>query len=143
MPRYSAHYLAQLLRQRDYSALVDLQGIALGWEGFDKEIPAFGWPAPIFVVFELLTWLAQADRSGVWTYYEATPVGRLDCVLATLDRLKAVELHRQYAYGKQHWQDDKASEKLDLWIRENEQTIIDWAFAVLREHPSELALVSG
>ena len=102
MSRYSAQYLAQLLRQRDYGALVDLQGIALGWEGFDKEIPSFGWPEPIFAVFELVTWLAQADRSGVWTYYEATPVSRLHAVLATLDRLKAVELHRQFAYGKEH-----------------------------------------
>jgi hypothetical protein len=141
MPRYSAQYLAQLLTQHDYGALVDLQGIALGWDGLDANLPYFGWPQPIFVVFEMLTWLAQADRSGVWTYYEATPVARLECALVTLDVLKAVELRHQYAYGKAHWQDAEATTELDNWIRENEQTIIEWAYAVLAEHSTELALV--
>ncbi|MYM96366.1 hypothetical protein [Duganella vulcania] len=141
MPRYSDHYLAQLLAQRDYLALVDLQGVASGWEGFDKNLPSFGWPCPIFVVFELVTWLAQADRSGVWTYYEATPVARSDCVLTTLDSLGAVEFHQQYARGKERWQNYEESEKLDKWIRENEQTLIDWAFTVLIDHPAELASV--
>ena len=141
MPRYSTSYLAQLLERRDYTALVDLQGVALGWEGFSKDDPSFGWPLPVFVVFELLTWLAVADRSGVWTYYDATPVARLNCVLTALDKLQAVELHRQYGYGKDHWKDEKASEALDHWIRAFEQTLIDWAFAVLRDNPAELALV--
>ncbi|MBV6322656.1 hypothetical protein [Duganella violaceipulchra] len=143
MPRYSAQYLSQLLTRRDYGALVDLQGVALGWEGYDARLPSFGWPQPIFVIFEILTWLAQADRSGVWTYYEATPVVRLDCALATLEMLKAVELQQQYAHGKMHWQDSEVSRKLDYWIRENEQTIIEWAFATLVDHPVELAMVSS
>jgi hypothetical protein len=142
MPRYSAHYLTQLLAQRNYEALVDLQGVALGWDGFDTEHPSFGCPYPIFVVFELVTWLAHSDRSGVWTYYEATPVARVDCVLATLEILGAFELHKQYSYGRENWQDEDASEKLDRWICEKEHTIIDWAFAVLRDHPAELSLVS-
>lgn len=143
MPRYSTQYLSQLHTQRDYAALVELQGVALGWEGYDAKLPSFGWPQPIFVVFEILTWLAQADRSGVWTYYEATPVARLDCVLAALEMLKAVELQRQYAYGKMHWQADEACAKLDHWLCENERTTIEWAFATLAEHPAELALISS
>lgn len=143
MPRYSAQFLSQLLARRDYSALVGLQSVALGWEGYDARVPSFGWPHPIFVIFEILTWFAQADRSGVWTYYESTPVSRLDCALATLDMLKAVELRQQYAYGKMHWQDTEAIAKLDRWLRENERAIIEWAFATLAEHPAELALVSS
>ncbi|WP_070360084.1 hypothetical protein [Duganella sp. HH105] len=143
MPRYSDQYLSQLLAQRDYGALADLQGIALGWDGYDAKLPSFGWPQPIFVVFEILTWLAQADRSGAWTYYEATPPERQACALATLEILNAVTLQQQYAYGEMHWQDSEASEKLDDWIRENEQRIIEWAFATLAEHPAALALVSS
>ena len=142
MRRYSAQYITQLLAQRDYGALVDLQGVGLGWDGFDSEHPTFGWPYPIFAVFELVTWIAHADRSGDWTYYEATPVARVDSVLAALDRLKAVELHRQYAYGKENWQNNGATDKLDHLIRENEQLIINWAFAVLGDHPAELASIS-
>lgn len=141
MPRYSEQYITRLIAQHDYGALVDLAGVASGSELFDTKHPSSGLPRPIFVVFELITWIAQADRSSVWTYYEATPVVQMDCVLATLDTLGAVELHQQYAYGKQHWQDEDASYKLDRWIRENEPAIIDWAFEVLKNHPAELAAV--
>ena len=143
MARYSTQFLSQLLDQHDYAALVDLQGVAMGWSGFDMGHTTFGWPRPIFVVFELLTWLAQADRSGVWAYYEATPVGRLDCTAATLGYLNAVELRQNYVYGKDNWRDFDAVGKLDSWISENEDTIIKWAFSVLTEHPTELALVSS
>ena len=143
MARYSTQFLSQLLDRHDYAALVDLQGVAMGWSGFDMGHPTFGWPRPIFVVFELLTWLAQADRSGVWTYYEATPVGRLECAAATLDYLNAVELLQNYVYGKDNWRDLDAIGKLDSWISENEDNIITWAFSVLTEHPMELALVSS
>ena len=141
MPRYSDQYVAQLLAQHDYGALVDLQGIALGWAGFEADDPSFGWPHPIFAVFEMLTWLAQADRSGVWTYYEATPIPRQECAIVTLDMLKAAELRHQYVYGKGYWQNAEAIRKLDNWIGKSEQAIIEWAFAVLAVHPAELVLV--
>jgi hypothetical protein len=141
MSRYSAQYVAQLVAQRDYGALVDLQGIALGWDCFDVNDPSFGLPQPLFVVFEILTWLAQADRSGVWTYYEATPVQRQDRVLVALEALRAAELRHQYFYGKEHWRIAEAVSQLDNWIRENEQLMINWAFTVLAAHPDELALV--
>lgn len=143
MPRYSDQYVAQLLAQHDYGALVDLQGIALGWAGFEADDPSFGWPQPIFAVFEMLTWLAQADRSGAWTYYEATPILRQECAIVTLNMLKAAELRSQYIYGKEHWQNARAIVELDSWIGKNEQTIIEWAFAVLASYPAELALVSS
>lgn len=141
MPRYSQQYIANLIAQHDYDALVDLQRAASGSELYDTKHPSFGWPCAIFVIFELVTWIAQADRSGVWTYYEATPFARMNCVLATLETLGAVALHQQYAYGNKHWQDEDACDKLDRWIRENEPAFIDWAFEVLKRHPSELAAV--
>lgn len=141
MPRYSQQYIANLIGQHDYEALVDLQRAASGSTLYDTRHPSFGWPCAIFVIFELVTWIAQADRSGVWTYYEATPFARMNCVLATLETLGAVELHQQYAYGRKHWQDEDACDKLDPWIRENEPAIIDWAFEVLKSHPAELAAV--
>ena len=66
----------------------------------------------------------------------------MDCVLGTLHRFGSVELLVQYAYGKQYWHDEGKIEKLDDWIDENRKTIIDWAFAMLRNHPAELAMVS-
>jgi hypothetical protein len=141
MSRYSAQYVAQLIAQQDYGALVDLQGIALGWDRFDANDPSFGWPQPIFVVFEILTWLAQGDRSGVWTYYEATPLTRHDRVVVALEALQAAELRRQYVYGKEHWRIAEAIGQLDNWLSENEQSTIRWAFSVLLAHPDELALV--
>lgn len=141
MSRYSAQYVAQLVAQHDYGALVDLQGIALGWDRFNANDPSFGLPQPLFAVFEILTWLAQADRSGVWTYYEATPAQRQDRVLVALEALQAAELRHQYLYGKEHWQIAEAIGQLDNWIGENEQSTIKWAFTVLAAHLDELALV--
>lgn len=141
MPRYSQQYIANLIAQQDYGALVDLQGAASGSELYDTKHPSFGWPCAIFVIFELVTWIAHADRSGVWTYYEATPSTRMNCVLAKLEELGAVELHQQYDYGKKHWQDDDACDRLDCWICENEPAIIAWSFEVLKSHPAELAVV--
>lgn len=141
MSRYSAQYVAQLVAQQDYGALVDLQGITLGWDRFDPKDLSFGLPQPIFAVFEVLTWLAQADRSGVWTYYEATPVPRQDRVIIALEALQADELRHQYIYGKEHWRIAEAIGQLDNWLSENEQSTIRWAFSVLVAHPDELALV--
>lgn len=141
--QYNTQYLSHLLDQRDYAALLDLQRVALGWEGFVGTHPSFGWPGPIFVVFEILTWIAQADRWGVWTYYEATSIARMECTVAALQVLNAVELLENYVYGKTNWRDVEAIAQLDSWICENEHNIIDWAFAVLNEHPAELALVSS
>jgi len=141
MPRYSQQYIANLIAQHDYGALVDLQRPASGSKLYDTKHPSFGWPCAIFVIFELATWIAQADRSGVWTYYEATPPMRMNCVLATLEELGAVELHKQYNYGKNHWQDEDACDRLDCWICEHEPAIIAWAFEVLKTHPAELAVV--
>lgn len=141
MPRYSSHYLDQLLDQRDYAALVDLQAIATGWEGFDPGAPSFGCPRPVFAVFEMLTWLAQAVRSGVWTYYEATPPDRAECMLEALDALDAATLRQKYAQGRAHWRDAEACAELDDWIGDHEPALVAWAFGVLEAHRADLALV--
>jgi len=142
MPRYSTHYLDQLLAQRDYGALCDLQAIATGWDGFDPAAPSFRYPRPVFAVFEMLTWLAQADRSGVWTYYEATPPDRVECMLDALDALDAATLRQRYAQGWAHWRDPDACGALDGWIRDHEPALIAWTFDVLDTHRAELALVA-
>ena len=58
----------------DYGALVDLQSVAFGWEGTDFNLLEFGWPPTIFGVFEILVWFSTSGSSGIWTYYEVTPV---------------------------------------------------------------------
>lgn len=138
MPRYSEQYITRLIAQHGYGALVDLAGIASGSELFVAKHPSAGLPRPIFVIFELITWIAQTDRSTIGAYYKTTPVAQMNCVLATLDTLGAVEL---YDYGTQHLQDKEASYKVDSWICENEAAIIDWAFNVLKNHSAELAAV--
>lgn len=141
MPRYSDQYIANLLKERNNSALVALQGIALGSDLYNREVPLYGLPSPISTVYEIATWVAQADRSGAWTYYEGVPTSRVDAVGETLISLNAAELHRRYVNGAKAWQDDAAMETLEEWIRASEPRIIEWAFTVLANHPTELARV--
>lgn len=141
MPRYNDQYIANLPKERNYSALVALQGIALGSDLYNREVPLYGLPPPISTVFEIVTWAAQADGSRAWTYYERAPTSRVDAVGEALISLNAAELHWRYVHGAKTWHDEAAMETLEEWIRASEPKIIEWAFTVLANHPTELARV--
>jgi hypothetical protein len=69
---------------REYDGLVWLSALICGSEVFDPQEPAYGLEPPLFLFVEALAWFAQAIRSGVWTYFETTPVGRQQRMLALL-----------------------------------------------------------
>jgi hypothetical protein len=93
MPRYSDRYLDGLFESSTYHDLVVLQGILTTPPHFDSHQPDYGLPSHFFVVVEGLAWFAQACRSGVWTYFEATPPQRQQAMYEALLQFGRKSLH--------------------------------------------------
>jgi hypothetical protein len=136
--RYSPRYLDALLDSAAYDSLVELQGLLLRVPDYDVSQPARGLCPPFFVVVETLQWFAQGSRSGVWTYFEATPPQRQQAMTDALQKLGAHELARRYHYGIAQWRDPAAIAELDVWMRAQDEVAHQWLRALLRTHRAEL-----
>jgi len=137
MPRYSDQYLDGLLNGSSYDDLVELQGILVTPLHYDSSQPDYGLPPCFFVVVEGLVWFAQAWRSGVWTYFEATPLPRQQAMHEALLQLGPEDFARRYAFGMRHWRDAEAIAPLDSWMQNIDATANEWMWTVLRTHRAE------
>jgi len=81
MSRFSAEYVDDLLARGGYTELTELSAIICGSPSLRRDNPGWGLPEIPFVFVETLFWFAQGMKSGVWTYYEATPVARQEAML--------------------------------------------------------------
>src|SRR5258708_2971759 len=89
-------YLDGLFASRDYDGLVWLSSMLCGTRGFNLRSPTYGLPRALFLFVESLAWFAQGLRSGVWTYFEATPSVRQQEMLAALGDLAPKGFDEQY-----------------------------------------------
>lgn len=139
MARYSERYLDALLDSAaPYDSLVELQGLLRLLPDYDESQPARGLPAYFFVVVETLQWFAQGARSGVWTYFEATPPPRQQAMADALQKLGADEWARRYQYGIDQWKDPAAIAALDIWMSAQDDATHQWLRALLHAHRAEL-----
>jgi hypothetical protein len=139
MGRYSDQYIDRLLARGDYDAMVELSGILFSSPDRDSRQPEYRLPSPVFVYVETLGWFAQASRSGVWTYYEATPAGRQEAMRQALAAWAPLGYAQRYAFGMHHWTDERQMEELDRWIRSNEALCNEWLLDHIRRHRGELS----
>ncbi len=139
MARYTDAYIDRLISSKGFLELVELQGIFFGWSGCDFNLPNFGFHSSVFTFNESLTWFSQAIRSGVWTYYEATPIERQEAMFAALQIHAPIEFSKQYKYGIEHWKDVERIESLDSWIEDNEFMCNEWLFDLLLKNRHELS----
>jgi len=137
MPRYSDRYLDSLFDGSAYQDLAMLQGILTTAPSFDLRQPDYGLAPPFFVVVEGLAWFAQAWRSGVWTYFEATPPARQQAMYEALLDLAPAEFAQRYQVGMSHWRNTRSMEPLDAWMKETNDAASDWMRALLRAHRTE------
>lgn len=95
-------------------------------------------PDFIITFLGLSSWMGTSQRSGVWTYYEATDSNLIDTTIQYIIQNKLDEElcnmyilgNHDYGNGKyqdnydypQEWIDE--SEQIDQWITENEKKII-------------------
>jgi hypothetical protein len=138
MARFTDAYIDRLLASRKFDALVELQGIFWGWSGLAAHHPQYGLPVPVFIFIESLNWFSQAIRSGVWSYFEVTPIERQEAMYAELQCLAPTGFAEQYRQGIKHWRDQAKMKNLDRWVSENESACDDWLFKLLLAHRQEL-----
>jgi hypothetical protein len=134
MHRFSANYLEALFVSREYEKLAELSAIICGSPGFRAEAPDYGLPMPAFTFVECLLWFAQAVRSGVWTYFEATPTNRQQALLGALERLAPSGFAKRYAFGCQFWRDEMKMKELDQWMDSHDEENTVWLWSLVNAH---------
>ena len=138
MSRFTKKNIDQLLESSDYMTLVELQAIIFGLPKCSHSLPDYGLPIPAFVFVEALTWFAQANRSGVWTYFEATTIERQEAMLSALQLFGAPSFAEKYQFGIANWQDIKEMKTLDCWMAETDNICTVWLRELLTHHSQEL-----
>ncbi len=131
---YGKAYLDSLIASRDHGKLVELSTILCGSATFRRSEPDYGFPGPVFVFVESVLWFAQAIRSGVWTYYEATPISRQQAMLRALESEAPAGFATQYALGMRCWQDETKIEEVDRWIADHDGEHNLWLWRLVNEH---------
>jgi hypothetical protein len=97
----------------------------------------YGLPSHFFVVVEGLAWFAQACRSGVWIYFEATPPQRQQAMYEALLQFGPEEFARHYQFGMRHWRDAQEVAPLDSWMKAMDEVENEWMRTILRAHRAE------
>jgi len=141
MPKFSQAYLDALFSSRDYDKLAELAGYLQG--GLSLGDPTYGCSRPVFAFLESLLWFAQAIRSGVWTYYEATPRARQDAMLGALESLAPEGFATHYALGMRSWQDERTIGVVDAWIENHDEDNNRWLWSLVDEHRATFARLCG
>jgi hypothetical protein len=134
MGRFSVEYIDELLAGAEYGQLVEISAIICGSAGFSRNSPDYGLPTVGFVFAEALTWFAQAIRSSVWTYYEATPLARQQAMLSALRELAPAPFAAWYKRSMDDWTDLTKIRALDNWLEAKAKEANDWLRNLLVEN---------
>jgi hypothetical protein len=70
--KYAVEYIDRLMAEATYLDLVNLSSVICSSGRFKTTLRDHGLPQFAFLFAETLLWFAQANRSGVCTYYEPT-----------------------------------------------------------------------
>ncbi len=132
MRKYSTSYVDELLAKAGYADLVELSSVICSSTRFKADAPDYGLPEFAFVFVEALAWFAQAIRSGVWTYYEATTLERQAAMLGALRTIGPAKFAEAYESGCLHWRDEQSINVVDKWIEANEEVAANWLHSLAR-----------
>jgi hypothetical protein len=127
MPRkYAEQYIDRLLSGEADFHLSQLSSCMCSSPHFTLAQLDYGLPRPAFVFVETLCWLARSCNSGVWTYYEATPLSRQVAMRDALRALAPEEYATWYDRGMTDWEDEQRIRAVDHWIRDNQNRADEW-----------------
>ena len=113
----STEYLKKLCDEKDYFGLCWLSSVLCGSTRFEAKDPTYGLPSALFLLVEGLTWFAQGQRSGVWTYFEATPiVHQRAMVKAFQEQEWPSDFSEHYLLGMENWRNSENIFMLDRWL---------------------------
>jgi hypothetical protein len=129
--RYAESYLDQILNAEHGERLVELLCAIGGRPEYDCTAGDLGLPEPAFLLMECSQWMAQSLRSGVWTYYEATPLNRQNACLKVIQNYAPAEWADMYSRGMADWRSDKTMKLIDDWMFRQMDAMDAWrqAFA--------------
>ena len=114
---------------------MDLSSALCSGSVFRPQELQYGLPLPAFTFVESLLWFAQAQRSGVWTYFESTPPERQAAMLQTLESNPApAGFAEHYALGMNNGKDVEKLDVVDLWIRAHDVDNNAWLWRIADEH---------
>ena len=138
MGRFSDQYIDELLGGNKPLQLAEISAIICGSACFNLQATDYGLPVVGFVYVEVLTWFAQAIRSSVWTYYEATPLVRQETMLSALRRLAPPSFSDWYERGMREWTDEERIRVVDSWLEANDEVAQKWLRNLLAENRNVL-----
>lgn len=137
---YSVAFIDQLVCSRTYDSLVMLSTYVEAASTAPGE-PGRGLQAQLFVFVEALAWFAQSDRSGAWSYFEATSSLRQEAMCASLIALGFDSLAQHYSFGMRRWEDAVLMQQLDRWLEENEEQNESWLFGLVISQRDQLKCI--
>ena len=140
--KYAVQYIDRLLDGETYHDLVELSSIMCSSSQYTSQAPDYGLPTFAFLFAETLQWFAQSIRSGVWTYYEATPVLRQRVMAAALRAHATPEFADWYERGMTGWKDEQRIRAVDDWIEANDNAANAWLRLFARENREALLAMS-
>jgi len=135
---YAVQYIDRLLDGETYHDLVELSSVMRSSQQYALQAPDYGLPTFAFLFVEILLWFAQAIRSGVWTYYEATPAPRQRAMAAALRAHAPAGFADWYERGMSDWQDEQKIRTVDDWIEANDDVANAWLRLLARENREAL-----
>src|SRR4051812_46254302 len=103
--KYAIQYIDRLLAGTTYHDLVEISSALRSSPQFTVTAPDLGLPPFALVFVEMLAWFAQAIRSGVSTYYEATPANHQAAMAGALRAFAPEEFAVWYERGMADWRD--------------------------------------
>ena len=134
--KYTAQYIDQLYKARDYHSLVELYSNLSGWERVNYESVDYGFPTPIFVFFELMIFWASV-RSGVWTYFESTSAVRQKDLIIAMRHFVPDELIEKYGEAAAAYcqnQSDVILGGIDKLVEQQESKLNQWLWNLLDQN---------
>lgn len=134
---YSEAYIDELVDSRSYDAMAMLSTYVEAASPASDEAGR-GLPIQLFVFIEAFAWFAQAARSGVWTYFEATTPLRQEAMRASLLQLRCDSLAQLYSFGMLHWKGATLMQKLDRALDEAEKDNESWLVSLLDSQRGQL-----
>jgi hypothetical protein len=124
--RFSVQYIDRLLNGCEYQQLAEISSIICSSSRFSPSASDWGLPPPAFVFVETLCWFAQAIRSGVWTYFEATPQSRQTAMAKVLREFAPPGFADSYERGMADRRDEEKMSALKKWIVANDKLASKW-----------------
>jgi hypothetical protein len=132
--KYSSAYWDSLFGSRNYEGLVRISEALCAAPEFSIEKAEYGLSRAAFMFVEGLCWFAQSARSGVWTYFEATPDARQVAMLEALGECAPEGFAVRYATGMHHGTNESEMKKLDRWIKDHDAQNNIWLWSVAKQH---------